>query len=82
MNFGDKSAKSLTICGRSNNDNNTINIKYFDSDNNSTTEVIEFEHTEDYEEKTFKIKSVSGKKNISFVFLPGCDFDFKWFKFE
>ena len=82
MNFGDKSAKSITICGRSNNDNNTINIKYFDSDNKSTTEVIEFEHTEDYEEKTFKIKSVSGKKNISFVFLPGCDFDFKWFKFE
>ena len=82
MNFGDKSAKSLTICGRSNTDNNTINIKYFDNDNKSTNEVIEFEHTEDYEEKTFKIKSVSGKKNISFIFLPGCNFDFKWFKFE
>ena len=82
MNFGDKSATSLTICGRSNTDNNTINVKYFDNDGKSTTEVIDFAHTDEYEEKTFKIEPVSGEKKISFVFLPGCNFDFKWFKFE
>ena len=82
MNFGDKSATSLTICGRSNTDNNTINVKYFDNDGKSTTEVIDFAHTDEYEEKTFNIEPVSGEKKISFVFLPGCNFDFKWFRFE
>jgi beta-galactosidase len=82
MIFGDKSATSLIICGKSNTDNNTINIKFFDSDGKSTTLVIEFEYTDEYEEKTFNIKSISGKKNVSFVFLPGSNFDFKWFKFE
>ena len=82
MNFGEKSATSITICGKSNIENNSINIKFFDKDNNSTTEIIEFAHTDDYEEKTFEIKPVDGEKKISFVFLPGCNFDFKWFKFE
>ena len=82
MNFGDKPAKSLTICGKSNNDNNTINVKFFDKDGNSTTEIIEFSHTDEYEEKTFDIEPVEGEKKISFIFLPGCNFDFKWFKFE
>ena len=82
MNFGDKSATSLTICGKSNTENNTINIKFFDPNGNSTTDVIEFPHTDEYEEKTFNIKAINGEKKVSFVFLPGCNFDFKWFKFE
>ena len=82
MNFGEKSATSITICGKSNNENNTINIKFYDKNNNATTEIIEFAHTDEYEEKKFEIKSVNGDKKVSFVFLPGCNFDFKWFKFE
>ena len=82
MNFGEKNAKSLIICGKSNTENNTINIKFFDNKGNSTTEVIEFPFTDEYEEKIFEINSVKGEKKISFVFLPGCNFDFKWFKFE
>ena len=82
MNFGEKSAKKITICGRSNSENNTINIKFFDKDGNSTTQLIEFAHTDEYEEKTFDLEEVTGDKKIDFVFLPGCNFDFKWFKFE
>ena len=82
MNFGDKSATKLTICGKSNTDNNTINIKFFEKDDSSTTQVIEFAHTDTYEEKNFDLKPINGDKKISFVFLPGCNFDFKWFKFE
>ena len=82
MNFGEKYATSLIICGKSNIENNTINVKFFDNEGNSITEVIEFSHTDEYEEKTFEIKSVKGEKRISFVFLPGSNFDFKWFKFE
>ena len=74
-------ARSITICGKSNSENNTINIKFFAADGTSTTQVIEFPHTDDYEEKTFEIASVTGEQKISFVFLPGSNFDFKWFKF-
>ena len=82
MDFGDEGAASLTICGKSNSENNTINIKFFAEDASSTTQVIEFPHTEDYEEKTFQLTPVKGSQKISFVFLPGSNFDFKWFKFD
>ena len=73
---------SITICGKSNTENNTINIKFFAADGTSTTQVIEFAHTDDYEEKTFPLTTVKGKQKISFVFLPGSNFDFKWFRFS
>ena len=82
MDFGEKGAASLTICGKSNTENNTINIKFFAADGTSTTQVIEFAHTDAYEEKTFPITPVKGAQKISFVFLPGSNFDFKWFKFK
>jgi len=82
MNFGEKSATKITICGKSNSENNTINIKFFDNDGTNTTQLIEFAHTDEYEEKTFELQAVTGEKKVDFVFLPGCNFDFKWFKFE
>lgn len=82
MDFGEKGAEKLTICGKSNTENNTINIKFFGENGVNKTDAIEFSHTEKYEEKTFNIKKITGKNMLSFVFLPGCNFDFKWFKFE
>lgn len=82
MDFGTEKATKLTVCGKSNVENNSINVKFFDDDGKSTTQVFDFPHTQDYEEKTFEIKAVTGKKKISFVFLPGSNFDFKWFKFD
>ena len=82
MNFGEKDATSLIICGKSNIENNTINIKFIDDDDSFSTQILEFAHTNDYEEKKFEIEPVKGQKKVSFVFLPGCNFDFKWFKFE
>ena len=82
MDFGNEGAKSITICGKSNTENNTINIKFFAEDGSSTTQVIDFPHTENYEEKTFQLEPVSGRQKISFVFLPGSNFDFKYFQFK
>ena len=81
MDFGAEKAVSLTICGKSNTENNTINVKFFGADGSSSTQVIEFTHTDGYEEKTFKIMPVTGAQKISFVFLPGSNFDFEWFRF-
>ena len=85
MDFGSDQTKdqtSLTICGRSNSENNTINLKFFAPDGSNKTCVIDFAHTDNYEEKTFRLPQISGLQKVSFVFLPGCNFDFKWFKFE
>lgn len=82
MNFGENKATTITICGKSNTENNTINVKFFNEDGSVSTQVIEFPHTEDYEEKSFNIQSVTGANKVSFVFLPGCNFDFKWFRFS
>ena len=81
MDFGEQGATKITICGKSNTENNSINIKFFDKDGNSTTQLIEFAHTDSYQEKTFNLEKIAGKGKISFVFLPGCNFDFEWFKF-
>ena len=82
MDFGSDGATSLTICGKSNTENNTINLKFFAADGTSTTQVIEFSHTSSYEEKTFPLTQIIGAQKISFVFLPGSNFDFKWFRFN
>ena len=82
MDFGETKATKLTICGKSNTENNSINVKFFGSNGINKTHVIEFVHTDDYEEKTFEIEPVSGEQKVSFVFLPGCNFDFKWFRFQ
>lgn len=81
MYFGDEGAAKITICGKSNTENNSINLKFFGETGN-TTQLIEFTHTDDYEEKTFTLEKIKGKQKLSFVFLPGCNFDFKWFRFE
>ena len=82
MDFGEQKVTKLIVCGKSNTENNTINVKFFNDDGSNTTQVIEFSHTDDYEQREFNLEAVTGKKKVSFVFLPGCNFDFKWFRFE
>ena len=82
MDFGAEGTTKLTICGKSNTDNNTINVKFFNFDGTQSTQVVDFAHTDNYEEKTFDLQKITGKNQVSFVFLPGCNFDFKWFKFS
>lgn len=82
MDFGEKSATKLTMYGKSNTANNTIHVKFFDQNGKSETKVIEFAGTSDYTEKSFEIGNITGKQTVSFVFLPGSNFDFAWFKFE
>ena len=36
---------------------------------------------DEYIERTFEINGAKGNNTVGFVFLPGCDFDFKYFKF-
>ena len=80
MDFGDTPAKKLVICGRSKLANNSIHLK-FDGEEGVKTELIEFAGSDTYVEREFDISGTIGKNTVGFVFLPGCDFDFKYFKF-
>ncbi|MFA6936848.1 MAG: DUF4982 domain-containing protein [Treponema sp.] len=80
MDFGEKAASKITICGFSHVDN-TIHVK-FNGKDGSENRIVEFAKNNGYEEKTISLEGVKGSQTVSFVFLPGSNFDFKWFKFE
>jgi len=80
MNFGEEGVTGLTICGRSHTDN-TISIR-FENEESSVSRSVEFPYTKDYTEMEFELTKVNGMQKVSFVFLPGCNFDFKWFRFK
>lgn len=81
MDFGEKGVSKLTICGESPIDKNSIHLR---SNNGEEEEkqLLEFLYSEGEAIRTYEIKKMTGLQNISFVFLPGSNFNFKWFKFE
>ena len=78
MNFGEAGTDSIVICGRTPLQQNTIQLRFTDG----ATQVLPFPHSEEYRELRFPLERVTGEQNVTFVFLPGCNFDFKWFRFE
>ena len=80
MDFGDTPATKIVICGKSKLKNNSIHIK-FDGAEGTKTDMIEFEGSDEYIERSFDIAGAKGLNTVGFVFLPGCDFDFKYFSF-
>ncbi len=82
MDFLDKGFEQITICGRSKLPVNSIHIRFFYEDREPVNQLVEFPHSEEYTERTFPLESCKGKCRVGFIFLPGCDFDFKWFQFS
>lgn len=80
MNFGNEKASSVTICGRSHVDN-TIHILFTD-ENGTENRVVEFAKNDSLEEKRFAIGEISGNKKVTLMFLPGSNFDLKYFRFN
>ena len=81
MDFKDGVSR-ITIKGTSYTEVNTLNIIFVGEDGSQTRQMIEFTHTDNAEEKTFDINPIKGKNKVTFVFLPGSNFDFEWFRFE
>ena len=80
MNFEERRAKKITICGFAHGDN-TLNI-LFKSESESARCVLNFPSSDDYTERSFDIEGLRGSCTVSFVFLPGSNFDFKYFQFS
>lgn len=81
MDFGDKEAGKLTICGRAPKGSNTIHVRFFDGEK-ERRQIVEFAESTSWQEKSFEIEPVKGAYEVSFVFLPGSCFDFSWFRFS
>lgn len=78
MNFGETGARTITVCGSTPLEKNTIILRFVSS-GEEKQQVLEFEGTEKC--CTFSIEPVFGVQDIRFVFLPGSNFDFEWFFF-
>lgn len=81
MDFADGATK-IIIAGKTPNSSNTIQLRYTPEGGSQQTQLLEFKKSSDYEEQSFTLEKISGKCNISFVFLPGSNFDFDYFIFE
>ena len=68
---------AVEITGRTRNENDTIHLRF----SGEEARIIEFKKSDGIVARRFDISPVSGKKDLSVVFLPGCDFDFKEIKF-
>lgn len=70
-------ADSIEVTGRTNNNIDTLHLRFGDN----APQKVEFEHSDGIVTRRFDIKYVAGKQDLRFVFQPGCDFDFKSFRF-
>jgi beta-galactosidase len=80
MDFGSEGFRKLIICGRSHIERNTIHVR-FKSDEGNVNQIAEFDYSKEYVEREFELTPVKGMQQVNFIFLPGSDFDFKWFRF-
>lgn len=81
LDFGEEGMTKLIIKGYSPIDKNTIHI-LFSNETENTKQIVEFRQAESYTTQIFELKNVTGVNDVSFVFLPGSNFDFEWFQFK
>jgi beta-galactosidase len=80
MDFGDQACSRIVICGRSPLPNNTLHL-LFSGPEGESKQLVEFAGADDYIEREFKLEPVCGSLTVTFLFLPGSCFDFRWFQF-
>jgi len=75
LGFGEKGADKIIISGFAPK-GNSISLKLGDR-----KVLLEFNKSNDYIEQEFDIGEIKGLCDVSFVFLPGSDFNLEWFRF-
>ncbi|MGN7940302.1 glycoside hydrolase family 2 TIM barrel-domain containing protein [Virgibacillus sp. 6R] len=81
MDFTTEGATKLVVSGRSPIDKNTIHIR-FANENGESNQLVEFTHSDGYVERVYDLEKITGEQKVTFIFLPGSQFDFAWFRFE
>ncbi len=80
MHFGKDGLRTITICGRSHIEMNTIHVRFVPADGNekSVNQIIDFPYSEKSQTLTFDLEPVYGDYQLNLIFLPGCKFDLEW----
>ena len=81
MNFAAEGAKKITICSRSPLAKSPVQIR-FKTESGDSVQVVQVPGNEEYTEQTFDIEALVGNGTVEYIFLPGSNFDFAWFRFE
>jgi beta-galactosidase len=81
MDFGEQGSRKLVIEGHSPIENNTIHV-LFNSEQEESKQLLEFSFSEGYCEREYVIEQVKGLQTVTFIFLPGSQFNFKSFQFH
>ena len=81
MDFGDAQRARLTIDGATPLTVNPITVRYRNDAGQELTALAEFRGA-GRSEQTFAVEVLPGVCEVSFVFLPGSQFDFRAFRFE
>lgn len=78
MEFGEEGTDQIEICGSTPLEKNTVLLK-FSGEGQEQCRMLEF--TGESLTQKFRIEPVRGTVDVSFVFLPGSNFNFHWFRF-
>ena len=82
MDFGETGCCGIRITGRSPLPANTVHLMFAAADGGETERrVVEFGPQADWGEQTFTFEPVMGARQVTFLFLPGTQFDFDSFTF-
>jgi len=81
MDFGERGTECIRITGFTPLEKNTIHIRFVFPDGSERKEIVEFVGNNATNEQEFYLTRVHGKCKVNFVFLPGCQFDFRDFIF-
>lgn len=84
MDFGEKGCSGLRLRGRSDLPANTVHLLFEPEapDGGETQRrVVEFGPQPEWGEQTFRFEPVTGRCRLTFLFLPGTQFDFDSFQF-
>lgn len=82
MDFSEEAGVKLVIEGHSPIEKNTIHVRFEEDEGNHVNQLVEFMETNETETKSFDLSPLKGKGTVTFIFLPGSDFDFKAFQFK
>lgn len=59
-----------------------MSARRFTNPDGERNQLVEFTHSDGYEERVFELDKITGVQKVTFLFLPGSNFDFGWFRFE
>lgn len=76
----DETVHKIEICGRSITERNSIRIQTTKGDS-ITNQIVEFVESDGFSVKIFELDPIIEADSVEFIFLPGSQFDFKWFRF-